>query len=149
MAGAFSEIISNKTFRQSLAAGCWHGWVWDGKDWRRVCTGEGLGRPIEKGLAALWAEVLGVERVWIHDNFFALGGHSLLATRVVSRVRQVFDVELTLRALFETPTIAGLAVAVVERLVVQVEPDPLAGLLAERELPSKSDPEPGTTAAAP
>jgi hypothetical protein len=43
MADNFSEIVSNKTFRQSLAAGCWTGWVWDGKSWCRVCTGEGLG----------------------------------------------------------------------------------------------------------
>jgi acyl carrier protein len=75
--------------------------------------------PVDEELAALWAEALGVERVGIHDNFFALGGHSPLATRVVSRVRQTFGVELPLRALFEAPTIADLAAAVVERLLVQ------------------------------
>jgi acyl carrier protein len=75
--------------------------------------------PAEKVMAALWAEALGVGRVGVHDNFFALGGHSLLATRVVSRVRQTFGVELPLRALLEAPTIADLAVAVVERLLVQ------------------------------
>jgi amino acid adenylation domain-containing protein len=71
--------------------------------------------PVEELLAEIWAEVLKVERVGIHDNFFDLGGHSLKATQVMSRLRDAIQVDLSLRFLFESPTVEGLARMVEEK----------------------------------
>nr|QEO73764.1 AMP-dependent synthetase and ligase [uncultured bacterium] len=77
---------------------------------------EGPRTPVEELLCGLWAGLLKVGRVGVEDNFFELGGHSLLATQLVSQVRETFRIELPLRALFESPTVAGLARVVEERL---------------------------------
>ena len=65
--------------------------------------------PVETALAEIWAQVLNINRVGIHDNFFDLGGHSLSATQVISRVRSTLNIDLPLQNLFQEPTIAGLA----------------------------------------
>lgn len=86
---------------------------------------------LEERLAGLFQEMLGVDRVGIHDNFFDLGGNSLVATQLISRLREQFDVGLTLRALFESPTVAELGVLVVHAQAEQVEEEDLAAALAE------------------
>ena len=65
--------------------------------------------PTEEVVAGIWAEILGLEKIGVHDNFFELGGHSLLATQVISRIREAFQLELPLRNIFESPTVATLA----------------------------------------
>jgi surfactin family lipopeptide synthetase C len=78
---------------------------------------------LEEQLAAIWAHVLSVERVGIHDNFFELGGHSLLATQVTSRIRDTLVVRLSLRHVFESPTIARLASTIATELSRNREED--------------------------
>ena len=63
---------------------------------------------IEEKLVKIWSEILKIEKVGIYDNFFELGGHSLLATQVISRIREIFETEIPVKAIFESPTIAGL-----------------------------------------
>ncbi|MBW4617803.1 MAG: amino acid adenylation domain-containing protein [Cyanosarcina radialis HA8281-LM2] len=64
--------------------------------------------PTEAKMAAIWAKILGLERVGIHDNFFELGGHSLLLTQLLVQVREAFDTDLSLNTLFTSPTVASL-----------------------------------------
>ncbi len=87
--------------------------------------------PTEATLATLWAEVLELDRVSVHDDFFDLGGHSLLATRLLSRIRHTFQLELPLKALFERHTIAELAELIVATQLEPVPDEALAQVLAE------------------
>ncbi|MEV6976424.1 phosphopantetheine-binding protein, partial [Kitasatospora sp. NPDC093806] len=71
-------------------------------------------------IAQVWQEVLQLDRIGIHDNFFDLGGHSLLATRVAIRMRTAFGCDIGVRALFERPTVARFATAVEEQLIREI-----------------------------
>lgn len=76
---------------------------------------------IEQILSEMWAQVLGLDKVGIHDDFFELGGHSLLATQLVTRLRETFDVDLPLQALFGGSTVAQLAVIIEGLLLKEIE----------------------------
>jgi acyl carrier protein len=65
--------------------------------------------PLEDLIADIWRDILKIERIGMNDNFFVLGGHSLLATRVIARLRQVLELALPLRTIFEHPTVGQLA----------------------------------------
>ncbi|HVI70927.1 MAG TPA: condensation domain-containing protein, partial [Pyrinomonadaceae bacterium] len=94
---------------------------------------------IEEAVATVWAEVLRVERVGRRDNFFELGGHSLMATQVITRLREVFNLELSLRVIFERPTVIGLAERLDEELRrkggAAQELPPVVRIDRERSLP--------------
>jgi len=86
---------------------------------------------LEKVLAGIFSEVLGVARVGAFDNFFELGGHSLLGTRVVSRIREIFQIELPLRRIFEEPTVSGLAQALLHDPAEQIRIQRMAELMMQ------------------
>ena len=72
-------------------------------------------------MAQTWCEVIGLEQVGVFDNFFHLGGHSLKATQITSRLRQVLQIDLPLRAIFERPTVQALAEVVEDMLLREIE----------------------------
>ena len=93
----------------------------------------------ERAIAAIWQEILGLERVGASDNFFDLGGHSLLAAQVLTRVRDSLGVDLPLDVLFSDPTVAGLAAAAAAAPAAQDEAEELAALLREIEAMSATE----------
>ncbi len=76
---------------------------------------------LEERIADVWQSLLGVDHVGVHDDFFALGGHSLLATQIIARLKDMFELELPLKVIFEAPTIAKLAVLVEEAILAEIE----------------------------
>jgi acyl carrier protein len=98
----FPATPSGKIDRRALAS----------VDRSRPELGQGYAAPVnrmEEIIAGIWADLLRLDAVGTHDNFFDLGGHSLLATQLVSRMRERFGVELPVRTVFENPTIAQLS----------------------------------------
>jgi len=84
-------------------------------------------------LAGIWAEILTLDDVGVEDDFLELGGHSLLAAQIIARVRDAFNVELPLRCLFETPTVAGLAVTIAQSQAEQLGTEEMERMLTELE----------------
>jgi acyl-coenzyme A synthetase/AMP-(fatty) acid ligase/acyl carrier protein len=89
--------------------------------------------PAEEKIAAIWAELLRLDNVGIDENFFNLGGHSLLGMKVVARLQEVFHIAISLRQLFEFPTIAALAEVIVENQNKRLGDDDTEKLLDEVE----------------
>jgi amino acid adenylation domain-containing protein len=89
------------------------------RDARRLAEFTEPQTAVQKTVADIWAEVLELDRIDIHDDFFELGGHSLLGTQVTSRVREVFNIDIHLRSLFEYPTVAGYATALENYFVAE------------------------------
>jgi len=109
-------------------------------DTATFCLGATFVEPrnsVEQEVAEIWLQVLGIDKVGIYDNFFQLGGHSLLATQVISRIRKTFEVELPLRCLFESPTVAGLAEGIQAAMKTEVERNgsPIARVSRNSNLP--------------
>jgi phthiocerol/phenolphthiocerol synthesis type-I polyketide synthase E len=75
----------------------------------------------EERIAALWRELLGIDRVGVHDDFFTLGGHSLLATQIVARMHALFGLELPLKTVFEAPTVERYARLVEDAIMAQID----------------------------
>ncbi|HYH79781.1 MAG TPA: beta-ketoacyl synthase N-terminal-like domain-containing protein [Longimicrobium sp.] len=76
---------------------------------------------VEERIADVWQGLLGVEHVGVHDDFFALGGHSLLATQIIARLKDMFELELPLKVIFEAPTVAKMAVLVEEAILAEID----------------------------
>jgi acyl-coenzyme A synthetase/AMP-(fatty) acid ligase/acyl carrier protein len=87
--------------------------------------------PIEKDVARIFSEALGIDNIGVYDDFFVLGGHSLLVIQVINRVNKAFQINLPIRALFDGPTVSSLVNLIVENQAGQLEDDVLSRVLAE------------------
>jgi acyl carrier protein len=86
--------------------------------------------PMEKKLVEIWFDLLGIDEIGVNDNFFDLGGHSLLVTQLLSRIYDIFHVELPIDTLFDAePTVTELARAITQQQIDQADPDELAAEL--------------------
>jgi acyl carrier protein len=95
----------------------------------------------EKELSQLWSEMLGLDQVGIHDDFFELGGNSLVATRIISRVLQAFQLELPIKAVFDAPTVAEMALLVEQNRTELPDEEVVTGLLNEIEAMTEDEAE--------
>ena len=95
----------------------------------------------EKRLIGIWEDVLDVCPIGVHDNFFDLGGHSLSASQIVSRVFKEFQLNIPLQALFQSPTVADMAVVIAEHLKERLGNEELENILKNIELLSDEDAE--------
>jgi acyl carrier protein len=85
--------------------------------------------PVEESLAAIWREVLGLERVGVYDDFFVIGGHSLLAAQVIARMQREFGIDLALRDFFSAPNIRSLAERINELTLAAADEEKLDAML--------------------
>ena len=90
--------------------------------------------PVEEELARIWTEVLSLDQVGVHDNFFELGGHSLVASQVISRVIKSFQLDLPLQSLFQAPTVAEMAVVIMQNQAKKAGKEEMARMVAELEV---------------
>ncbi|MEH2238959.1 SDR family oxidoreductase [Nostoc sp.] len=97
------------------------------------------GNEVERSLAEIWQQLLGIEQVGIHDNFFELGGDSLFATQLVSQLCKTFQIELSYQGFFNEPTVAELAEVIVQKLAEQTDLEDLAKALADIEQLSEDE----------
>ena len=132
---AFPQNASGKVDRNALRASL--------SAMPRAAVGTAPRNELEAALAAIVAELLGLSAVGVEEDFFLLGGHSLLGAQVITRINDRFGVELPLRDLFESPTVAGMAAGVERLLVAELEgmsDEEAERLLAEQETGALASP---------
>jgi hypothetical protein len=89
--------------------------------------------PTEEVLASIWREVLNLNQVSVHDNFFEVGGHSLLAVQLRFQIERTLEIEMPLVAIYLSPTIEGMALSVLQQKLEALDAKQAQGLFAELE----------------